>query len=248
MSAPRPELDRERASAALLDAIAVMDLLRSPGGCPWDAEQTHASLARYAIEEAHEVAEAAEAGSSAALADELGDLLLQVLFQARIAQEAPAGESFDIADVAAGLAAKLRRRHPHVFGDVAADDAEAVRAMWDDIKAAEKAAERERTGASPHATTSVLDGVPEQLPALMRAQKVLGRAQRAGIAVGPDFDVDPADEAANAAAEVGAELLAVVARAQALGVDAESALRSQVRGVARQVRDAEAERRGDAPG
>ncbi|PWD52614.1 nucleoside triphosphate pyrophosphohydrolase [Serinibacter arcticus] len=220
-----------------------MDRLRSPGGCPWDAEQTHASLARYAIEEAHEVAEVAEGGSSAALAEELGDLLLQVLFHARIAQEEADG--FDVADVAEGLAAKLRRRHPHVFADVAADDSAAVLAMWDDIKAAERAAKGPAEGAVVR--TSVLDGVPEHLPALMRAQKVLGRAQRAGIAVGPDFDADPADAEATAAADVGAELLAVVARAQALGVDAESALRAQVRGLGRQVREAEDERAGDRP-
>lgn len=230
MSGPARPLDVTHATRALLDAVAVMDRLRSPGGCPWDAEQTHASLARYAIEEAHEVAEAAEAGSSEALAEELGDLLLQVLFHARVAQEAADdGDAFDIGDVAAGLAAKLRRRHPHVFADVDADDADAVRSLWDDIKAQERA---QKGVVAP----SLIDGVPEHLPALMRAQKVLGRAEKAGIAVGPDFDADPA---ASDAAEIGAELLAVVARAQALGVDAESALRGQVRAISAQVREHE---------
>jgi len=234
--------EADRTAAALLEAVAVMDRLRSPGGCPWDAEQTHASLARYAIEEAHEVAEAAEAleatttseeaaGAAAAFADELGDLLLQVLFQARIAQERTDGAAFDVGDVAAGLTAKMRRRHPHVFGDVDARDADAVRAMWEDVKAAERA----EGGAAP---ASVMDGVPESLPALVRAQKVLGRAERAGVAVGPEAEADPFDPAAVAAADVGAELLAVVARARALGVDAESALRTQVRAVASQVRAA----------
>ncbi|TGO04190.1 MazG family protein [Serinibacter arcticus] len=240
---PAPEAF-DRTAAALLEAVAVMDRLRSPGGCPWDAEQTHASLARYAIEEAHEVAEAAEAleqldassspeatvAAAAAFADELGDLLLQVLFQARIAQERTDG-AFDVADVAAGLTAKMRRRHPHVFGDADARDADAVLAMWEDVKAAERAA----GGSVP---ASVMDGVPETLPALMRAQKVLGRAERAGVAVGPDQEADPFDAAAVAAADIGAELLAVVARARALGVDAESALRTQVRAVASQVRAA----------
>ena len=234
-----------RATAALLEAVAVMDRLRSPGGCPWDAEQTHTSLARYAIEEAHEVAEAAEAlerldasatseeiaGAAVAFADELGDLLLQVLFQARIAQERTDGAAFDVADVASGLSVKMRRRHPHVFGDADARDADAVLAMWEDVKAAERAA----GGSAP---ASVMDGVPESLPALMRAQKVLGRAERAGVAVGPDPESDPFDAGAVAAADIGAELLAVVARARALGVDAESALRTQVRAVAAQVRAA----------
>lgn len=243
-AAPADRTDRtDRSTAALLEAVAVMDRLRSPGGCPWDAEQTHTSLARYAIEEAHEVAEAAEAleqldataspeavdAAAAAFADELGDLLLQVLFQARIAQERTDGAAFDVADVAAGLSAKMRRRHPHVFGDADARDADAVLAMWEDVKAAERAA----GGSVP---ASVMDGVPESLPALMRAQKVLGRAERAGVAVGPESEADPFDADAVAAADIGAELLAVVARARALGVDAESALRTQVRAVAAQVR------------
>ncbi|GMA30505.1 hypothetical protein GCM10025875_04970 [Litorihabitans aurantiacus] len=118
-----------------------------------------------------------------------------------------------------------------MFGDVDARDADAVRAMWEDVKAAERAA----SGAG---RPSAADGVPTSLPALARAQKMLGRAERAGVAVGPDFDVDPGDAQAAAGAEIGAELLAVVARARALGVDAESALRAQVRTVASQVRDA----------
>ena len=242
MSEQARPLDTARATSALLEAIAVMDELRSPGGCPWDAEQTHASLARYAIEEAHEVAEAAEAvdagpGRSAPLVEELGDLLLQVLFHARIGQESDS-EPFDIADVADVLAAKLRRRHPHVFAAASARDAGQVRALWDDIKAGERAAKSSGAG---ELSESVLTGIPEQLPALMRAQKVLGRAQKAGIAVGPEFEAERGDTDAEAASEIGAELLAVVARAQALGVDAESALRNQVRAMADQVRSAERE-------
>src|SRR5690606_24656942 len=151
----------DQPGSRLLDVVAVMDRLRSPGGCPWDAEQTHASLVRYALEEAYEVAEAVEDGDRAALREELGDLLLQVVFHARIATEHPT-DPFDVDDVAAGIAAKLRRRHPHVFGspstgshgDVSAAehppggsttdpsgdeviDAAEVRARWDRLKLAE---------------------------------------------------------------------------------------------------------------
>ena len=105
------------AGSALLDLVAVMDRLRSPGGCPWDAEQTHASLLPYLVEETYEAVEAIEAGDRAHMAEELGDVLLQVVFHARVAQE-DAQAPFDIDDVAAGIADKLRRRHPHVFGDV----------------------------------------------------------------------------------------------------------------------------------
>lgn len=174
----------ERIARAMSDVVAVMDRLRSPGGCPWDAEQTHAGLAPYAIEEAHEVAEAAESGDGT-LREELGDLLLQVLFQARIAQEGPDGATpFDLADVARTLEAKLRRRHPHVFADATAVDAQQVAATWEDIKAAERAASP--TGAVA-GEASVLAGVPTSLPALAAAQKVLARARRAGIAVGPSY-------------------------------------------------------------
>src|SRR5690606_169386 len=149
----------EPVGAALLEAVAVMDRLRSPGGCPWDAEQTHASLAPYAIEEAHEVAEAAESGSPEGLREELGDLLLQVLFHARIAAEHPDG--FDIDDVARALVDKLTYRHPHVFADDggASPSAAQVTENWEVLKAAEQQRD------------SALDGIPVSLPALARAQK-----------------------------------------------------------------------------
>lgn len=138
--------------ARLLELVEVMDRLRSPGGCPWDAEQTHESLAPYAVEEAFELAEAIEGGDRDELADELGDVLLQVAFHARVAQEHP-DAPFDIDDVAGRIVAKLRRRHPHVFADVHAPSAADVEANWEAIKAAEKP---ERTGP--------LDGVPAGLP------------------------------------------------------------------------------------
>ncbi len=124
--------------ARLLDAVAVMDRLRSPGGCPWDAEQTHDSLAPYLTEEADEAVEAIASGDRAHLAEELGDVLLQVLFHARVGQEDPEAP-FDIDDVAGGLVAKLVRRHPHVFADAVATTPAEVEAQWAAIKAAEKA-------------------------------------------------------------------------------------------------------------
>ena len=154
----------------LLDLIAVMDTLRSPGGCPWDARQTHESLVEYLIEESYESVEAIETGDRAGMREELGDLLLQVVFHARIAQEDDA-DPWDIDDVADGITRKLIARHPHVF-DKARDDvtagktAEEVEADWHALKAKEKNRE------------SVTDGIPANLPALLRAAKVLGRSTR----------------------------------------------------------------------
>jgi XTP/dITP diphosphohydrolase len=162
-----------------------------------------------------------ETGDRAHLREELGDLLLQVVFQARVAQEHPT-EPFDLEDVAAGIAAKLRHRHPHVFGDVEVADAQDVHRRWEQIKAAEKG------------RASVLDGIPVALPALARAQKVLGRVQRAGLG-------EPGPEGAVTASQVGDELLAVVRRAAACGVDAEAALRGAVRTLEDRARQAEAQ-------
>ncbi len=125
----------------LLDAVVVMDRLRSPGGCPWDAKQTHESLAKYLSEEAAETVEAIESGDRRHLAEELGDVLLQVLFHSRVAEDAPdEADRFDIDDVAGGLVAKLVRRHPHVFADGDASTPEEVEEAWARIKAEEKAA------------------------------------------------------------------------------------------------------------
>ena len=209
-SEPAPEPAPDRPLAAVADLVAVMDRLRSPGGCPWDAEQTHASLVGYAVEEVYEVAEAVETGDRAGLREELGDLLLQVVFHARVAQEHDS-EPFDLDDVAAGIAAKLRRRHPHVFGDAQVRDAEHVHQRWEQIKAAEKSRD------------SVLDGVPLALPALARAQKVVGRAQRAGLPLA--LPSAPAD----GSQQIGRELLELVLRSQATGIDAEAALRGVIR-------------------
>lgn len=207
--------------AALAEVIAVMDRLRSADGCPWDAEQTHTSLAPYAIEEAYEVAEAAETGDAAQLREELGDLLLQVLFHARIAAESGA---FDIAAIAEGLTEKLVRRHPHVFADIHAADAAAVEANWDAIKAAEPGREH------------FLDGIPAQLPALARAQKLISRATRAGADHPHNIGGDPRSADTSAQAHLGHELLALVTRAHERGIDAEAALRSATRDLETQYR------------
>ncbi len=202
----------------LRSLVAVMDRLRSPGGCPWDAQQTHESLVPYALEEAHELAEAIEAGDRPGLREELGDVLLQVVFHARIAAEHPT-DPFDVDDVAADLVAKLVRRHPHVFADEPVD--EDLHGQWDRLKKAEKQRE------------SALDGIPLALGALARGQKVLGRAQRAGLdAVGAAGRVEAQDE-------IGRRLLDVLVDAHVQGVDAEASLRAAVRGLEQDLRAGE---------
>ncbi|MCU1523930.1 MAG: nucleoside triphosphate pyrophosphohydrolase, partial [Microbacteriaceae bacterium] len=152
---PHPKLD---------ELIAVLARLRAPGGCAWDREQTHESLVRHLIEETYELVDAIESGSRDELFEELGDVLYQVIFHADIAASSE-GEGFDIEDVAAHMTAKMVGRHPHVFGDTTAETADDVVAIWDDLKAAEK----------PH-RTSVLDGIPQGMPALALADKLIGRA------------------------------------------------------------------------
>ncbi|WP_296667509.1 MazG family protein [Demequina sp.] len=201
-----------------------MDRLRSPGGCAWDAEQTHESLAPYALEEAHELVEAIESGSRSHLREELGDVLLQVVFHARVAQE-DAEDPFDIDDVADACADKLIARHPHVFGDEAAGTMREHLQRWDRIKAETTSRE------------SVMDGVPAALGALARAQKLMGRADRAGLEV-----------ALPEGGDLGAALLRLVARAEAEGLDAETELRVATRRVETAARAAEASRATDAEG
>ena len=193
----------------LLDLVAVMDRLRSPGGCPWDAEQTHESLVPYAIEETHELVEAIESGDRPHMVEELGDLLLQVVFHARVGQEHP-DSPFGIDDVAGGIVEKLVRRHPHVFADVDADTSQEVADNWEHLKAAEKPDR-----------TSPLDGIPQDLPALARANKAAGRLSSAGR-----FDLA---EAAAASDDLGSRLFALVLEARDSGQDPEAALRAAVR-------------------
>jgi XTP/dITP diphosphohydrolase len=222
-----------RPGERLLDLVAVMDRLRSPGGCPWDAEQTHTSLVEYLVEEAYETVEAIETSDDAALREELGDLLLQVVFHARIAEEHEQPWSID--DVAAGIVDKLVSRHPHVFADVDAATAAEVEANWAALKAAEKGRE------------SVTDGVPAALPALVLAAKLLSRAKNVPVAA---VDANAAAAASSAVAGLigtrgsaesayGDLLLALVVQARADGVDAEQALRASVRDYRARVRAAE---------
>ena len=192
-------------TSPVLRAVAVMDRLRSPGGCPWDAAQTHRSLAKYLLEETYETLEAIETDDMALLREELGDLLLQVLFHARLAEELPAAQRFGIDDVAGDLVAKLVHRHPHVFSDVPVADAAEVNENWERLKAAEKGRD------------SAVDGVPMGQPALALAAKLVSRAGRA------DLDVEVS------ANDIGDRLLAIVREAVAAGVDPESALRESAR-------------------
>ena len=192
--------------ARLLDAVAVMDTLRSPGGCPWDAKQTHASLAPYLVEEAFEVVEAIGEQDSAHLEEELGDVLLQVLFHARVASER-VDDGFDIDAVAGRLVKKLVRRHPHVFADGAASSPEEVEAEWARIKADERP---ERDADDP------LAGVPSGLPPLERATKYVSRLTKAGHG---DLVADVTSGDA-----LGPALLDLVVQARELGVDPSVAL------------------------
>lgn len=208
--------------ARLLDLVAVMDRLRSPGGCPWDREQTHRSLATYLLEEAYETIEAVETDPEH-LREELGDLLLQVVFHARIGEEHET-DPWSVDDVAAGIVDKLVRRHPHVFGDADAPTAAHVEARWDELKREEKQ------------RASSIDGVPLTLPALALAAKMFDRAQKAGFHVPvPDIDAPQPD-----ADQIGLLLLGVVGAAARRGIDPEQALRDAARRFAAAVREAEA--------
>ena len=207
--------------ARLLELVAIVDTLRR--SCPWDREQTHASLLRYLLEEAYEAAETIETDDMPALREEIGDVLFQVLFHARIASERSADDGgFTIDDVADTLAAKLIRRHPHVFGSVSAASAADVNANWEEIKQAERAAKAAAGGGSESA--SALDGVPFGQPALSLAAQLQRRAQRMGFPVSL-----PSSDGGTAAEEIGDELFRVVARASAAGIDPELELRSAAR-------------------
>jgi XTP/dITP diphosphohydrolase len=208
----------ETPGAALLRLVDVMDTLRV--NCPWDARQTHRSLAPYLLEECYEALEALEGGDESALRDELGDVLLQVVFHARVAAERTDGTGFDIDDVAAGIVEKLIRRHPHVFGDVQVSGPEDVKRNWDAIKAAERAA---ATGAAG----SVLDGVPFGQPALALAAQLQRRAERAGVPA--ELAVADGAGADGAGDGLGAELFELVAKARAAGLDPELELRGAAR-------------------
>lgn len=215
----------------LEELIAVLRRLRAPGGCAWDREQTHESLVQYLIEETHELIDAIEGGSRDELIEELGDVLYQVVFHADIAAQTP-GEEFTLEDVAAHMTAKMISRHPHVFGDAEAQaamniqSADDVAAVWDELKRADKPAR-----------TSVLEGIPQGMPSLALADKLLGRAEKLGVPAAEDA---AAAVAVQSEAELGSLLLSIVSSAREQGLDAERALRTTLRELQVRMREAEA--------
>lgn len=214
--------DRDQALSAIGRLADIMDRLRGPGGCEWDRAQTFATIAPYTLEEAHEVADAIARGDMADLCEELGDLLLQVVFHARMAAEEG---HFTLADVGNAICAKMERRHPHIFGPNARPArADEVRATWEEIKAAERPRE------------SILDGIALALPALTRAEKLASRAARKGFdwpdAAGPLAkiheelaEIAAADTCDQQMEEAGDLLFAAANYARKLGIDPEEALR-----------------------
>lgn len=214
---PHPQLD---------ELIAVLEFLRAPGGCAWDREQTHESLVRYLIEETYELVDAIESGNRDELIEELGDVLYQVIFHSDIAAHTR-GEDFTLEDVAAHMTAKMVGRHPHVFGDATAETAADVNIRWDEMKKVEKPGRK-----------SVLDGVPQGMPALALADKLLGKAAKLGM---PAPSADPISPNVLASEDaLGAALLATVAAARSKGLDSERALRGAIRLLQDDIRVAEA--------
>ncbi len=212
------------------DLLALMHRLREPGGCPWDAEQTHESLKRYLLEETYEVIEAIDTNSPESLKEELGDLLLQPVFHAVIAEESG---SFSMKDVIQTLCEKLIRRHPHVFGEMKISDSSAQIENWERIKKAEKGDERK----------SALSGVPPQLPALLKAQKITEKAARVGfdwehveqVVAKVMEELHEFEEAMTEGsnermeAELGDLLFAIVNLGRFLSIDPEEALRKTIK-------------------
>lgn len=221
----KPRLSRR---PAILDLIEIMARLRSPTGCPWDREQNHRTLRFHAVEEVYELMDAIEAGDDHEMLEELGDLLLQVIFHCQLAAER---EAFDFEQVARHLSDKLIRRHPHVFGDSKARSVDAVWAQWEKIKKQEKEGTR-------HARTSALDGIPKHLPALMRAEKLVKRARKARL-ISEGARQDP--ERSRSA--IARQLFQLAEAAQRRGWSAEELLRTELQRRERQLRKEERKRR-----
>jgi len=212
--------------AAIKDLLGIMARLRGPKGCPWDREQDHLSLRWHAVEEVYELMDAIEAEDDHELEEELGDLLLQVVFHCQLAKERGA---FDFEKVARRIADKLVRRHPHVFGEIKVKDVDQVWANWEKIKRAEKHGTR-------HARPSALDGIPKHLPALLRAEKLVKKARRAGLpGTAPG-------RSRRTRAQLAAELFEIARQAQGRGWSAEELLRAETRKRERAWRKAEAGR------
>ncbi|HLP75848.1 MAG TPA: MazG family protein [Candidatus Paceibacterota bacterium] len=197
---------------AINDLLKVMVKLRSPKGCPWDREQDHRSIRWHAVEEVYEMIDAIEAGDDHELEEELGDLLLQVVFHCQLAKERKA---FDFERVARNITDKLIRRHPHVFGDVKVKDVDQVWANWEKIKRAEK-------HGTKHARPSALDGIPKHLPALLRAEKLVKKARKARLLS------DKAAAKTLSKSKLGEQLFSLARTAQANGWSAEALLRQEI--------------------
>jgi uncharacterized protein YabN with tetrapyrrole methylase and pyrophosphatase domain len=210
---------------AINNLLAVMGRLRSPTGCPWDREQNHMTLRTHAVEEVYELMDAIEAGDDHEMAEELGDLLLQVVFHCQLARERGA---FDFEQVAQRITDKLLRRHPHVFGDVKVKDVDEVWANWEKIKHAEK-------DGTKHARPSALDGIPKHLPALARAEKLVKKARKAKLLDAPKSRVPSQRQLAE-------QLFTLATTAQAQGWSAEQLLREEVKRRERALRRQEAKR------
>ncbi len=206
-----------------------MAKLRSPQGCPWDREQDHRSLRFHAVEEVYELIDAIDNGDDHEMAEELGDLLLQVVFHCQLAQERGA---FDFEQVARNIADKLLRRHPHVFGDVKVKNVDEVWANWEKIKAAEK-------HGTKHARVSALDGIPKHLPALMRAEKLVKKARKAKL-----LDVSEDTQPRVSKAILARQLFELARQAQAQGWSAEDLLRQETACQERLLRKREAKTSG----
>ena len=218
-----------KSKPAINDLLAVMAKLRSPEGCPWDREQDHLSLRTHAVEEVYELMDAIEAGDDHEMAEELGDLLLQVVFHCQLARERGA---FDFEQVAHRITQKLLRRHPHVFGDVKVKNVAEVWANWEQIKRAEKQGTK-------HERPSALDGIPKHLPALARAEKLVKKARKAKLLPAAKAQRVPARRA------LAEQLFALAETAQAQGWSAEQLLRDEVKRRERALR--RAERRATPP-
>ena len=210
------------ADSQLQRLVEVMDRLRSPGGCPWDAEQTHESLIKYLLEESYEFIDAIETDDRAGMREELGDVLLQVYFHSRIAQDHPS-DPFSIEDVAGAIADKLISRHPHVFENLEVSGTDEIIENWEAIKAREKG------------RTSAIDGIAMAQPALPLVAKIFYRAEKYNV----DLHVDQYSSEKATEKSVGEALASVIAWAHENGIDPENALRAQAREMIRQIQAAE---------
>ena len=208
---------RKNSINRLLD---IMARLRAPDGCPWDREQDHQSLRFHAVEEVYELIDAIEARDDDEMVEELGDLLLQVVFHSQLGRERKA---FDFELIAERISDKLIRRHPHVFGDAKVKDVDGVWTQWEQIKRAEKKGTK-------HERPSILDGIPRHLPALLRAEKLVKKARKGGLL--PKKEAGPRPNQA----KIGKQLLALVREAQSAGLSCENLLRAEVKKFERELR------------